>query len=104
VRQLTDALQTGATIAVNQVNYSIITRAIEFEVLPFCKSHGIGVVCYMTLLQGILTGKYESIDAIPENRLHFILIKFYYFFFLFFTYIYSRYIFLSFVLFASSYY
>jgi len=69
VQQLTEALQTGAVIAVNQVNYSILTRAIEFEVLPFCKARGIGVVCYMALLQGILTGKYDSIDSIPENRL-----------------------------------
>jgi aryl-alcohol dehydrogenase-like predicted oxidoreductase len=67
--QLKEALSTGVTIAVNQVNYSILTRAIEFEVLPFCKSHGIGVVVYMCLLQGILTGKYTSLDTIPENRL-----------------------------------
>jgi len=69
VIQLKEALSTGATIAVNQVNYSILTRAIEFEVLPFCKSHGIGIVSYMSLLQGILTGKYSSLDLIPENRL-----------------------------------
>ena len=41
VAQLQEALETGATIAVNQVCYNLIFRACEFEVLPFCREHNI---------------------------------------------------------------
>jgi len=69
VKQLTEALQTGATIVVNQLPYGLFLRTIEIEVLPLCKEHGIGVIGYSPLLQGILTGKYNSIDEIPDYRL-----------------------------------
>ena len=34
----------GATIATNQVCYNLLTRAVEFEVIPFCAEHNIGVI------------------------------------------------------------
>ncbi|KAH8068267.1 oxidoreductase [Aureococcus anophagefferens] len=68
VRQLADALETGVTIAVNQLAYNLLTRAIEFEILPFCRQRGIGVLAYSPLLQGVLTGAFPTIADIPPYR------------------------------------
>jgi aryl-alcohol dehydrogenase-like predicted oxidoreductase len=68
VRQLTEALQTGARIDVNQMHYSLFARAIEIDVVPLCLQHDVGVEAYMPLLQGLLAGKYKSADEIPQNR------------------------------------
>jgi len=68
VKQLKDALQTGVKIVLNQLPYGLFLRSVEFEILPFCQHEGIGVIAYSPLLQGILSGKYESIDAIPDYR------------------------------------
>jgi len=67
VRQLADALETGVTIAVNQLAYNLLTRAIEFEILPFCRQRGIGVLAYSPLLQGVLTGAFPTIADIPRT-------------------------------------
>ena len=68
VAQLREALATGVTIAVNQLCYNLIFRAIEFEILPFCVEHGIGVFAYSPLMQGILTGAYTTADQVPVYR------------------------------------
>jgi myo-inositol catabolism protein IolS len=68
-RDLSEALATGAGIAVNQLHYNLLSRAIEHETLPLCRQHDIGVLAYMPLLQGVLTGKYPSLDETPPNRL-----------------------------------
>jgi aryl-alcohol dehydrogenase-like predicted oxidoreductase len=40
-----------------QPNYSLVTRAIEREMLPLCIDQGVGVIPYSPLAGGILTGK-----------------------------------------------
>lgn len=65
VRQLSQALSTGAQIDVNQLCYNLLSRAIEIEILPLCLKHGLGILGYMPLLQGVLTGKYRTADEIP---------------------------------------
>ncbi len=67
VRQMTEVLATGVTLAVNQLPYSLLARGIEREILPFCAAHGIGVIGYMPLIQGLLTGKYRSADEMPPG-------------------------------------
>ena len=66
VEQLTAALNTGASIAVNQLCYNLLSRAIEPELLPLCREHNVGILGYMPLLQGILTGQYKSAEEIPS--------------------------------------
>jgi aryl-alcohol dehydrogenase-like predicted oxidoreductase len=68
-KHLKPALATGVKVAVNQLHYSLLSRAIEYEALPCCLEHGIGVVAYMPLLQGILTGKYATLAEVPWYRL-----------------------------------
>jgi len=60
--------QTGVKIVVNQVVYNLLCRAIEFEILPFCQEHNIGVFAYMPLMQGLISFKYKSADEVPEFR------------------------------------
>lgn len=56
------------SVAVNQLPYNLLCRAIEFDTLPWCAQQGIGIIGYMTLLQGILAGAYPTLRDIPEMR------------------------------------
>jgi aryl-alcohol dehydrogenase-like predicted oxidoreductase len=67
-RQLTEALATGAPIVVNELPYSLLARAIEDDILPFCRDRGIGVLGYMSLLQGVLSDRYARLADLPEWR------------------------------------
>ncbi len=66
--QLQEALATGAKFAVDQVCYNLLSRAIEVELMPLCTRLGIGILAYMPLLQGLLTGKFHSADDMPPAR------------------------------------
>jgi aryl-alcohol dehydrogenase-like predicted oxidoreductase len=50
-----------------QPEYSMLARGIEAEDLPFCQRHGMGVVCYSPLAEGVLTGKYASPARPPKG-------------------------------------
>lgn len=67
-RQLDEALATGVPIAVNELPYSLLTRAIEREILPHCRARGVGVLGYMALLQGVLSDRYPRLADLPEHR------------------------------------
>jgi len=43
-----------------QPPYSLLTRAIEYDVLPTCLRHGMGVLAYSPLAGGWLSGKYRK--------------------------------------------
>lgn len=68
VQQLAEVMNTGAEIAVNELPYNLFMRAIEVELLPFCQEQDIGIIAYMPLMQGILTGKYSTPDEVPKMR------------------------------------
>ena len=63
-----ECLATEYSVANNQVAYNLLFRAIEFEVLPQCRTNGISILCYSPMLQGLLTGKFTSADDVPEDR------------------------------------
>ncbi|MHA2295400.1 MAG: aldo/keto reductase family protein [Candidatus Hodarchaeales archaeon] len=50
---------------VEQPRYNMLDRFIERDVLEVCRHHGIGLVIWSPLAQGLLTGKYA--DGIPEG-------------------------------------
>lgn len=52
----------------NQVPYSLVWRAVEFEIQPACVANGMSVLCYSPLAQGLLAGKFATADAVPEKR------------------------------------
>ncbi len=63
--KLDEALATGAQIAINELPYSLLTRAIELQILPKCRALGVGVLGYMSLLQGVLADIYPTLDDVP---------------------------------------
>jgi aryl-alcohol dehydrogenase-like predicted oxidoreductase len=65
-KRLNEDIPAGVKVVVNELPYNLLCRAIEYDTLPYCTQNGIGVIGYMTLLQGILTGKYASLDDVPE--------------------------------------
>ena len=58
-----------APISSLQPPYSILSRGIEAEVLPYCASHGIGVIVYSPMQSGLLTGAMtrERIASLPSD-------------------------------------
>ncbi len=46
-----------------QMQYSLVERAVEREVVPMCREFGIGITPWSPLGGGLLTGKYARIDA-----------------------------------------
>jgi aryl-alcohol dehydrogenase-like predicted oxidoreductase len=66
--KLKEALDTGTVIVGNQLAYSLVARAIEYEVLPLCRELGIGVMAYMPLWQGLLSDRYTSLDEMSVWR------------------------------------
>ena len=67
-RDMDASLNSGFTISSNQVAYSLLFRAIEFEITQRCVTHGVSILCYSPLLHGLLSGKFTSIDQVPEDR------------------------------------
>ncbi len=54
--------------ASDQLGYNILFRVIEQEIVPACQQHNVGILVYMPLFQGILSGRWESVEAIPPKR------------------------------------
>jgi len=50
---------------VEQPCYNMIDRHIEPEIMPTCARHGLGLVVWSPLAQGLLTGKYR--DGAPSD-------------------------------------
>jgi aryl-alcohol dehydrogenase-like predicted oxidoreductase len=52
-----------------QPPYSLVHREVEAEVLPHCRSHGIGVIVYAPMASGLLTGAMtrERATRLPED-------------------------------------
>jgi len=54
-----------APIVTHQVEYSLLNRSIESEVLPCADETGVGVLAWAPLGRGVLTGKYRK--GIPSD-------------------------------------
>lgn len=50
-----------------QVHWSLLDREVEAEVVPTVERHGLGILPYFPLAQGLLTGKVSSDGKIPEG-------------------------------------
>lgn len=55
----------GYAPSVEQPRYNLLDRHIEDEILPTCARHGIGLVAWSPLAEGLLTGKYD--DGVPPD-------------------------------------
>lgn len=54
-----------APIVSNQIEYSLLNRSAEEEILPCARATGIGALAWAPLGRGVLTGKYRS--GIPTD-------------------------------------
>jgi aryl-alcohol dehydrogenase-like predicted oxidoreductase len=62
------AVAHGTGLAIDQLYYNLLSRAIEIGVLPLCRQLGVGVIGYMPLQQGLLSGKYATPTDVPPMR------------------------------------
>ncbi len=51
--------QASAPIVTTQVEYSLVERGVEREVVPAARSLGVGMLAWSPLGRGVLTGKYR---------------------------------------------
>lgn len=54
------AVPGRAVLASTQVEYSLVNRSVEHEVIPAAEALGLGVLPWSPLGRGVLTGKYRS--------------------------------------------
>ncbi|MGD8239832.1 MAG: aldo/keto reductase [Armatimonadota bacterium] len=57
----------NGTCSVVQVNYSLLNRRAEAEVLPYCEEHNIGVMIRGPLAQGLLSGRYTTDSVFTDS-------------------------------------
>jgi aryl-alcohol dehydrogenase-like predicted oxidoreductase len=62
------AERTGAPAYVTeQPPYNLLDRRVENELLPMCRAHQLGVLPWSPLGGGILAGRYDRTDAVPDD-------------------------------------
>ncbi len=67
-RQDLERLLAIQHVEVNQLAYNLLFRAIEYEIVPTCLEHEVSIAPYSPLLHGILTGKFATVEEIPDGR------------------------------------
>ncbi|NPD88290.1 MAG: hypothetical protein HGN29_06185 [Asgard group archaeon] len=66
VEELQNYLEKGEIIT-NQLNYSLINRSIEQEILPFSRKQGIHITAWGPLESGFLTTNYNEQSEFKKN-------------------------------------
>ncbi len=66
-KDLEEWMEVGEA-ASDQIGYNLLFRAPEYETLPACATYGVGVLAYMPLFQGILAGRWSTVEEIPVSR------------------------------------
>lgn len=59
----------GAPFISAQNQYSLLEREVERELVPACRAHGVGVLPYSPLANGLLTGKVTAAGPPAGSRL-----------------------------------
>lgn len=60
-------LRGWSPFAALQIEYSLVERTVEYELMPMARALGLGVLPWSPLGGGILTGKYGRVDLSDEN-------------------------------------
>jgi aryl-alcohol dehydrogenase-like predicted oxidoreductase len=62
-------LESIAPVETAQPPYSLIDRAAESELLPYCEQQGIGTIVYSPMASGLLSGRMspERMESLPDN-------------------------------------
>jgi aryl-alcohol dehydrogenase-like predicted oxidoreductase len=56
-----------ARYCLEQPPYNLLDRRIENELVPLCLEHGLGIVAWCPMAQGMLTGRYNSATEYPKD-------------------------------------
>lgn len=56
-----------ARFVCEQPPYNLLDRRIENEIVPMCQAHGLGLITWSPLAQGVLAGRYASASAMPPD-------------------------------------
>jgi aryl-alcohol dehydrogenase-like predicted oxidoreductase len=71
MKSLAAADRVGATRYIcQQVNYSLIARDVEHEIIPLGLDQGLGLMAWSPLQAGLLTGKFRRDTRPPVSRLN----------------------------------
>ncbi|XP_055328181.1 uncharacterized oxidoreductase YccK-like [Paramacrobiotus metropolitanus] len=68
VENMNEFEAAGGRAVSSQLAYNLLWRPIEHEILPKVKQLNMSVLAYSPLQQGLLTGKYHTVDEIPTGR------------------------------------
>jgi aryl-alcohol dehydrogenase-like predicted oxidoreductase len=68
IREAMDNLGHGDIVS-NQLEYNILERAIESEILPFQRENEIVTIAFSPLAMGVLSGKYDETTELSEKDL-----------------------------------
>ncbi len=64
---LTSELKHFERYISEQPPYNLLDRRIENELLPLCRKHGVGVIPWAPMAQGVLAGRYRDFEALPMD-------------------------------------
>ena len=60
-------LKGYARLVCEQPPYNLLDRRIENEIVPLCQAHGLGLITWSPLAQGVLAGRYSSATNLPAD-------------------------------------
>ncbi|MCK5290769.1 MAG: aldo/keto reductase [Thermoplasmata archaeon] len=66
MKEAMSLLKNGEIIS-NQMEYSLLMRDVETEILPFQRENGIATIAYSPLAMGMLSGKYDEKTELDEK-------------------------------------
>lgn len=61
------AFSQNPNCATLQIDYSMLNRTPELEILDYCKAQNIGVIVRGALAMGLLTGKFRENSSFPDD-------------------------------------
>ncbi len=61
------ALLGAIPLASTQLEYNLVERRIEKDVLPWARSHAVSVLAYSPFAQGVLAGRQRGAAALPSD-------------------------------------
>ncbi|KAL5006745.1 hypothetical protein ScPMuIL_015551 [Solemya velum] len=65
---LKSLFEHDTSAASNQMGYNLLWRSLEHEVLPICREKKVGILAYSPLQQGLLSGRFNTPEELPEGR------------------------------------
>jgi len=60
-------LKGYARFVCEQPPYNLLDRRIENELVPMCQAHGLGLITWSPLAQGVLAGRYPNASNLPAD-------------------------------------